>query len=137
MIKLIIGNKGTGKTKKLIDMVHDAVKDSKGNVLCVEKGATLTYDLKPQARLIDTDSYDIQGFDMLYAFLAGLLAGNYDITDVFVDSILKIGGRDYEALGAFFEKIDKITEDKTFVFTVSAETSELPASVTKYEAVAH
>lgn len=137
MIKLIIGNKGTGKTKKLIDMVHDAVKESKGNVLCVEKGVNLTYDLKPQARLIDTDSYEIQGFDMLYSFLAGLLAGNYDITDVFVDSILKVGGRDYDALGAFLEKIDKISADKTFVFTVSADANELPASVTKYETVAH
>lgn len=137
MIKLIIGNKGTGKTKKLIELVHDAVKDSKGNVLCVEKGATLTYDLKPQARLIDTDSYEVLGFDMLYAFLAGLLAGNYDITDVFVDSILKIGGKDFEALGDFFSKIDKISTDVNFVFTVSAEAAELPASVTKYEAVAH
>ena len=137
MIKLIIGNKGTGKTKKLIELVHDAVKDSKGNVLCVEKGATLTYDLKPQARLIDTDSYEVVGFDMLYAFLAGLLAGNYDITDVFVDSILKIGERDFEALGDFFSKIDEISADVNFVFTVSAEAAELPASVTKYEAVAH
>ena len=137
MIKLIIGNKGTGKTKKLIELVHDAVKDSKGNVLCVEKGATLTYDLKPQARLIDTDSYEIKGFDMCYAFLAGLLAGNYDITDVFVDSIIKIGGRDFEALAAFLEKIDKISADTTFVFTISADAAELPAGVTKYEAVAH
>lgn len=137
MIKLIIGPKGTGKTKKIIDMVHDAVKDSKGNVLCVEKGATLTYDLKPQARLIDTDAYSVEGFDMCYAFLAGLLAGNYDITDVFVDSILKIGGRDFDALGAFLEKIDKISTDTTFVFSVSAEAAELPASVSKYEAVAH
>lgn len=137
MIKLIIGNKGTGKTKKLIDLVNDAVKSSKGNVLCVEKGPTLTYDLTSQARLIDTDSYEICNFDMCYAFLAGLLAGNYDITDVFVDQIIKIGGKDFEALGAFFEKIDKISADVNFVFTVSAEASELPASVTKYEALAH
>ena len=74
---------------------------------------------------------------MMYAFLAGLLAGNYDITDVFVDSILKIGGKDYAALGEFFEKIEKISADKTVVFTVSAEASELPASVAKYESVAH
>ncbi|MEE1279814.1 MAG: hypothetical protein UHH95_03145 [Oscillospiraceae bacterium] len=137
MIKLIIGNKGTGKTKKLIELVHDAVKDSKGNVLCVEKGATLTYDLKPQARLIDTDSYEIKGYDMCYAFLAGLLSGNYDITDVFIDSIIKIGGRDFDALAAFLEKIDKISADTTFVFTISADAAELPAGVTKYETVAH
>lgn len=137
MIKLIIGNKGTGKTKKLIDLVNEAVKESKGNVLCIEKGPTLTYDLKPQARLIDTDSYEICNFDMCYAFLAGLLAGNYDITDVFVDQIIKIGGRDLEALGVFFDKIDKISSDVNLVFTVSAEASELPASVTKYQSIAH
>ena len=137
MIKLIVGNKGTGKTKKLIELVHDAVKDSKGNVICIEKGATLTYDIKPQVRLIDAEAYDIQGFEMCYAFLAGLFAGNYDITEVFVDSILKIGGRDLEALGAFLEKIDKISEETTFVFTISADAAELPGTVTKYEAIAH
>ncbi|MBE6788517.1 MAG: hypothetical protein E7539_02525 [Ruminococcaceae bacterium] len=137
MIKLIIGNKGTGKTKKLIELVHDAVKDSKGNVICVEKGATLTYDIKPQVRLIDSEAYDINGYDMCYAFLAGLFAGNYDITEVFVDSILKIGGRDLEALGAFFDKLDKISADVELVFTVSADADELPASVAKYQAIAH
>lgn len=137
MIKLIVGNKGTGKTKKLIELVHDAVKDSKGNVICIEKGATLTYDIKPQVRLIDADAYDIQGFDMCYAFLAGLFAGNYDITEVFVDSILKIGGRDLDAFGAFLEKIDKISADTECVFTVSADASELPASVSKFQAIAH
>lgn len=137
MIKLIVGNKGTGKTKKLIELVHDAVKDSKGNVICIEKGATLTYDIKPQVRLIDTEAYDIQGYDMCYAFLAGLFAGNYDITEVFVDSILKIGGRDLGALGAFLEKIDKISADTECVFTVSADAAELPASIAKYQTVAH
>ncbi len=137
MVKLIIGNKGTGKTKKLIELVHDAVLNSKGNVLCVEKGATLTYDLKPQARLIDTDAYEIEGYDMCYAFLSGLLAGNYDITDVFVDSILKIGGRDYAALASFLDRIDKISDDTVFVFTVSAEAADLPGSVTKYAAIPH
>ena len=137
MVKLIIGNKGTGKTKKLIELVHDAVLNSKGNVLCVEKGATLTYDLKPQARLIDTDAYEIEGYDMCYAFLSGLLAGNYDITDVFVDSILKIGGRDYAALASFRDRIDKISEETVFVFTGSAEAADLPGSVTKYAAIPH
>lgn len=137
MIKLIVGNKGTGKTKKLIELVHGAVKDSKGNVICIEKGATLTYDIKPQVRLIDSEAYNIQGYDMCYAFIAGLFAGNYDITEVFVDSILKIGGRDFEALGEFFEKIDKISADVEVVFTVSADADELPASVAKYQTIAH
>ena len=71
------------------------------------------------------------------SILAGLFAGNYDITDVFVDSILKIGGKDYAALAEFLDKIDKISENTTFVFTVSADAAELPGTVTKYEAIAH
>lgn len=137
MIKLIVGNKGTGKTKKLIELVHNAVKDSKGNVICIEKGSTLTYDIKPQVRLIDAEAYDINGYDMCYAFLAGLFAGNYDITEVFVDSILKIGGRDFDALADFLEKIDKISADTECVFTVSADAAELPAAVARYQTVAH
>jgi hypothetical protein len=137
MIKLIVGNKGTGKTKKLIELVHDAVKDSKGNVICIEKGATLTFDIKPQVRLIDSEDYDIQGYDMCYAFLAGLFAGNYDITEVFFDSIFKICGKDYEGLGAFLEKVDKISENIEVVFTISADAADLPASVTKYQMIAH
>lgn len=136
MIKLIIGKKGTGKTKTLINMVHAAVENSKGNVVCIEKGATLTFDIKPQARLIDAEGYKIKGFDMCYAFIAGLLAGNYDITTVFVDSILKIGGN-VEDLGKFFAEVDKLSPDVEFVFTVSADASELADDVTKYETIAH
>lgn len=132
MIKFLAGNKGSGKTKKLIALAHDAVKASKGNVVCVEKGDTLTYDVDHKCRLINIEDYDINGFDAFYGFLSGLCAGNYDITDVLVDSTLKIGGRDMEQFNAFIKKVAPLSEQTkiTFVFSVSAEVAELSEEIT-------
>jgi len=100
----------------------------------LEKGAKLTFDLKHTARLIDVEHYKIDGYGMFYGFVAGLLACNYDITDLYVDSILKIGGRDFEALGKILDALNALAEENntTLVFTVSADASELPESVKKY-----
>lgn len=132
MIKFLAGNKGSGKTKKLIALAHEAVKASKGNVICVEKGDTLTYDVDHKCRLINIEDYGINGFDAFYGFLSGLCAGNYDITDVLVDSTLKIGGRDMEQFTAFVKKVAPLAEQTniTFVFSVSAEVAELSEEIT-------
>ena len=90
MIKLITGKKGTGKTKILIDMIKEAVDSTKGNVVCIEKGAKLTYDIPHSVRLADVEEFGIAGYDAFYGFIAGMLAGNFDISEVYVDSILKI-----------------------------------------------
>lgn len=134
MIKLIVGKKGTGKTKILIDMVNHSLETSGGNVVVLEKGAKLTFDVKHTARLIDVEHYKIDGYCMFYGFVAGLLAGNYDITDLYVDSILKIGGRDFDKLGEVLASLDVLAEENntTLVFTISADQSELPESVAKY-----
>ena len=80
-----------------------------------------------------SEKYGIEGYDTFYGFVAGLLASNYDITDVFVDGIFRIGGRDYDAFGTLLEKLDKLTgDDVTVVFTVSADDSELPESVKQF-----
>ena len=100
MIKLIVGAKGSGKTKAMIDMINDSVKTSKGNVVVVEKGMKLTYDIAPAARLIDLDEYKVSGGEMLYGFVAGLMASNYDITDLYIDGILKVLNHDINRLGA-------------------------------------
>ena len=92
MITLILGKKGSGKTKRLIDMCATATAASNGNVVFIEKDNTLTYDLTHKTRLVAADEYGIVGFEALYGFIAGMCAGNYDITDIFVDSTLKIGG---------------------------------------------
>ena len=98
MIYLILGNKGSGKTKRLIDLVNAAVEKSNGNVVCIEKERLLTYNVNYRARLVETDHYGISGYDAFYGFLSGIIAGDHDITDVLVDVTLKIGGKDYEAL---------------------------------------
>ncbi|MEG1686281.1 MAG: hypothetical protein RR022_02840 [Angelakisella sp.] len=133
MIQLIVGNKGSGKTKTLIKMTNDAVEKSSGNVVCLEKGLKLTYDITHDARLVDTDEYAIDGFDALYGFMAGLMAGNYDITHIFVDATLKIGGRDYEAFAQMIDKLGKLpaAQPDTLVFTVSCDVTELPERLHK------
>ena len=110
MIKLIIGNKGHGKTKKLIDLVNSCVENSDGNVVCVEKEPKLTYDVSSKARLLETDTYRINGHKAFYGFLAGICAGNYDVTDILVDATFKIVGREYEKLPQFFEMLSELSE---------------------------
>ena len=133
MIKLITGKKGTGKTKILIDQINDAVKSTNGNLVCIEKGDNIRRSISFRVRWCDTESFAIEGADAFYGFVAGMLAGNYDIKDVFVDGNLKIVGRDYDVLGILFEKLDKLTgEEATVVFTVSADDSELPESVKQF-----
>lgn len=128
MVNVIIGNKGSGKTKRLIDMVNQAVERSNGNVVCIEKGAKLTYDINYKARLIDTDHYSVSGFEPFYGFVSGICAGNYDVTDILIDATFKIGGRDYEACADFIAKLETISKltDTNFVLTLSCDESELP-----------
>ncbi len=132
MIKLITGKRGSGKTKILVDLIKDAAANTRGNVVCIEKAMQLTYDIPYSVRLVDVDSYSIDSYDKLYGFISGMIAGNYDISEIFVDGILKIGGRDYEALGKFFDMIEKITSEIEIVFTVSEDTQNLPECVLKY-----
>ncbi|MFQ8601048.1 MAG: hypothetical protein ACLSAP_11015 [Oscillospiraceae bacterium] len=134
MIKLIVGNKGSGKTKAMIEMINKAAQTTTGNVVCVEKGMKLTYDISHSVRLIDIENYEIAGFDAFFGFLSGILAGNYDITDVYIDGILKIGGKDLDGLGALLAKVERLIADSKIlvVFTVSADEADLPESVKNY-----
>lgn len=133
MIQLITGKKGSGKTKIIIDKINAAVKDTNGCLVCIEKGETLRRSISYKVRWCDAEQFNIDSFDAFYGFVAGMLAGNYDIKEIYVDGILKIAGADFEALGRMLEKLDKLTgDDSSVTFTVSADPSELPASVTKY-----
>lgn len=129
MINLIPGKKGTGKTKILVDMIVKASEEATGNVVCIERGMKLTYDIPSKVRLVDAEEYGINSFDAFYGFVAGLLAGNYDIQEIYIDGILRIGGRDYDELGNMLEKIAVLAKDVKLVFTVSAEPEELPEKV--------
>ena len=130
MIKLIIGKKGSGKTKKLVDLVNAAANESLGNVVCIEKGDTLTFSVTHKARLIDADTCGISGYGEYYGLLAGVKAGNHDVTHIFGDATLRIGSRNYEELADFLERLSKIS-DVEFLFTVSCDESELPERIFK------
>lgn len=133
MIKLITGKKGSGKTKTLIEQINTAVAETNGCLVCVEKGETLRRSISYKVRWVGVEQFDVAGYDNFYGFIAGMLAGNYDIKEIFVDGILKIGGADFDELGNMFAKLDKLTGKDTLVtFTVSADSAELPESVTKY-----
>ena len=134
MLKLIIGVKGTGKTKSLINLVNTAADTSKGDVVCIEKGVKLRYDIKSSARLIDTEEYFVADTDALYGFIAGIFASNHDITDLFVDSALKICNNKVEEFDAFVELVAKLSDKLgvNIVMTSSIPVEEASAVVNKY-----
>lgn len=135
MLKLIIGVKGTGKTKTLINMVNTAVENSHGDVVCIEKGVKLRYDVKYKARLINTEEYFIDDAQSLYGFLAGILASNHDVTDLFVDSALKICNNNTAEFDVFVEEVNKLADKVggvNIVMTSSIPTEEATETVKKY-----
>ncbi len=132
MIKLILGLKGSGKTKQLIDLANAAAQSDNGSVICLEKGTKLTFDINHSVRLIDTDQYYISNLNEMLAFIDGIFASNYDITTIFIDSIFKIvPNSDMNSLGEFLDKISKY-EDKNFTITASSDIALATDSVKKY-----
>ena len=132
MIKLFIGAKGSGKTKTLIELVNSATVDSKGSVVCIEKGDKLRFDITSKARLIDTDFYNVDNAEKLFGFIAGILASNNDITDIFVDSSLKICKNEVEAFQAILPELDKICTNVNLVMTVSIAAETCPEDIKKF-----
>ena len=98
MIKLIVGNKGTGKTKVMVDMINENLPQVKGNIVCIEKGMQLTHNIPTSVRLIDVDEFKIKGCKRFYGFFAGVCASNYDIEQIYVDGILKVLEHDMAVL---------------------------------------
>ena len=134
MLQLIVGLKGSGKTKTLIEMSNKAYEDTKGSVVCIEMGSKLIYDIKHQVRLIDTLQYGIADATSLYAFIAGILASNHDVTDLFVDSALKIVGNKVEPFAEMIVKLDAFAEKVgvNLVITSSIAKEEIPESIEKF-----
>ena len=134
MLKLIIGVKGTGKTKTLINLVNGALEVTKGDVVCIEKGVKLRYDIKPTARLVDVEEYKISDAQALYGFVAGILASNHDVTDLFIDSTLKICKEDRVAFEGLVEKLDALATmtGVNLIMTVSMPEEEASEQLKKF-----
>ena len=129
MVKLLVGVKGTGKTKKLIELVGSALESSKGNVVVVEKGNKLIYDINYKARLVDTEQYAIEDAQSLYGFIAGLVAADHDLTDLFIDNTIKICNFDKDAFFKMLDEVAALAEKAGFncVISSSLPAEELPS----------
>ena len=134
MVKLILGLKGSGKTKTLIDMVNDASNASHGSVVCIEKGQKLIYDIKYKARLIEADFYNVDSSRSLFGFIAGIAASDHDLSDLFVDSALKICGNNVDDFVDFVEATAALVEKVGFncVMTSSIAVEDAPEALKKY-----
>ncbi|MBE7050181.1 MAG: ATP-binding protein [Ruminococcaceae bacterium] len=134
MVKLIIGKKGSGKTKALINDVHDAVNVENGNIIFICNGDRHVLDLNHSVRLIDVADFDTSDYRIFKSFINGVLSQNYDITSVFIDSLLKIVPDDNDNMVKFFDDLDAISNDRgiTFTICISADKEELPGGIDKY-----
>lgn len=131
MVQLLVGKKGSGKTKALISEVNKTANESNGDVVCLEYGKSLTFDISSRARLVDALEYGITDAKSLYGFVCGMLAANYDVTHIFIDNSLKLCGNDTKAFFEFVRGINGVTVGNNVLCTVSAsmDESELPEDI--------
>ena len=128
MIHVIMGLKGSGKTKKLIEAINTAVANANGDVVCIEYGRKLTYDLSYKVRLVDSKEYGINSPAMLKGFLSGLHAGNFDITNVFIDNLYKTIGTDRAAGEEFVAWCAKFAAENNMEITMTISDDPANAS---------
>ena len=128
MIHVIMGLKGSGKTKKMIDGINAAVAQAHGDVVCIEYGKKLTYDISYKVRLVDSKEYNVCNSDMLKGLLCGLHAGNYDITHVFIDNLYKTIGNDRAVGEEFLLWCAKFAADNNMEITITVSEDPSGAS---------
>jgi hypothetical protein len=124
-----MGSNGAGKTKRLIELVHTAVEDEAGSVVCIEPSADMTYDISYNVRLVNAGEYAVNSFECLRGFISGMYAGNYDISHVFVDNLCKIAGdTEVPSVEKFLNWLDRFSEKNSVKFTVTISADEDTAS---------
>ncbi|MEE0409448.1 MAG: twitching motility protein PilT [Clostridia bacterium] len=136
MIKLLIGKKGTGKTKALIEQVNAASSVAKGNVVFISNNtSSAIFDISKKVRMTDTTDFDIANYSEFEGFICGIISGNYDITNIFVDGLFKIvNGDDLDGLENFLTRLEKISVkfDISFVLTLSIDADAAPDYVKNF-----
>ena len=135
MINIIMGLKGSGKTKKIIDLVKAAANEEKGHVVCIAKGNCLNFDIPYKVRLINVDDYVVDGYDGLFGFVSGLHAGNYDISYIFIDGLYKIvNDSNVQDADKFVAALAKFSEKHSvkFTMTISEDMANATENMKKY-----
>ena len=128
MVKVIMGLKGSGKTKQLIDSINTAIKNETGSMVCIEKGNALTFDVDYRVRLIDASEYDIGSYTFLKGFISGLHAGNFDITHIFIDNLYKTIGHNHDYGEEFIDWAAKFAAANNLKITISVSDDPESAS---------
>ena len=131
MVQLIVGNKGKGKTKHLLDKVNTEIKDVQGNVVYLDKSTKHMFELNNKIRLIDVSDYLVTNSDEFIGFVCGIISQDHDLQQMYFDSFLKIACLEAEGLDTVIAKIEKISEKfhVDFVISISLDESELPENV--------
>lgn len=135
MLQLLIGKKGTGKTKVLIANVNDAAKIASGNVVFISSNTSQNmYDITSKVRMTDTSEFDIDSWDEFFGFICGIVSGNFDITNIFIDGTLKIVKGSMDGFEDFLKKIENLGKkfDIDFELSVSIDADSAPEYIKQY-----
>ncbi|HIS99068.1 MAG TPA: twitching motility protein PilT [Candidatus Faecaligallichristensenella faecipullorum] len=134
MIQVIMGKKGSGKTKRLIDQANDALKVEHGSVVFIDDDTRYMYDLRHEIRFVDASDYKIASADMFYGFVSGMLSMNFDISVIFVDAFVKMVNADMKTMEPFFARLEELSKARNvnFVISISGDPAELPEFITRY-----
>ena len=124
MIQVIFGKKGSGKTKRIIDMANESVNEQHGNTIFIDDNNRYVYDIKHQIRFIDASEYSIDSPKMFYGFLCGLAAQDFDLDLVFIDGFLKIVKYDLDKLEELFEHMEQLSAKHGIRFVLSVSGTE-------------
>ena len=131
MVQLIVGKKGKGKTKQLLDKVNNEVKNVAGNIVYLDKSAKHMYELNNKVRLIDVSQYAIENNSEFLGFVCGIISQDHDLQQMYFDSFLKISALEGSDISATVEKLEKLSEmfNVDFILSVSMDEAELPEDV--------
>lgn len=134
MIELIYATKGSGKTKRLIDLANAELATTKGDIVFIDDDKRYMYDVKPQIRFVDAADYEIDSCDSLYGLLCGMIAQNFDIEAIYIDAFLKIIDKTPEEIEDYIKKIERLTDKNQFkaVIAISADPAKAPAHLSEF-----
>lgn len=134
MIKILMGEKGTGKTKRLIEMANNSVLNNTGHVVFIDRGDRHIYNLSHEIRYVDTAQFEIDDFCIFYGMICGIIAQNFDVSHIFIDSIFKIVDDSMDSLKKFLTKIENLAQQFNieFIITISGSVSSAPEYVKQY-----
>ncbi len=136
MIKLFMGKKGTGKTRKMIDMANKSAGEAKGNVVFVGEGRRYIMELKHEVRFIDVKEFDLSELNVFYGFLGGMIATNYDIEQIYIDGLMEIFGHNMSGVESFMSNVKKLSKKFgiSFIMSMDGDPESVPSFLKEYVA---